>query len=225
VDDPEGITSDGTYFYIIGSQTSGKEGDPIVLVRFTFNASNQTVQNAELMTNLRDFLITNCPELNTGKKASEGGLNIEGIAWDFKRGRWLLGFSAPLSKEGNAMIAAIKLLDPTGPFSTDNLQLAESKLIQLKLGGMGVRDIQYDPEFNSFLIISGTPEHGEKTEFTLWEWSGEPSGSESALHREQDLDPKLKREGITHVEVGGRKFLFFVCDASAYWKLDYVEAQ
>jgi len=225
VDEPEGITTDGTYFYIIGSQSSGKASDRDVLVRFAFNASNQTVQNAELMTNLRDFLINNFPELNTGKKASEGGLNIEGVAWDFKRGRWLLGLSAPLSKEGNAMIAAIKLRDPTGPFSTDNLQLAESKLIQLKLGGMGVRDIQYDPEFNSFLIISGAPEHGEKTGFTLWEWSGEPLGSESALRREQDLDPKLKPDGITQVEVGGRRFLFVVCYSSAYLNLDSVEAQ
>jgi len=225
VDDPEGITSDGTYFYIIGSQSSEKAGDRNALVRFTFNASNQTVQNAEMMTNLRDFLITSFPELNTGKKASEGGLNIEGIAWDFKRARWLLGLRAPLSKEGNAIIAAIKLRDPTGPFSTDNLQLAESKLIQLKLGGMGVRDIQYDPEFNSFLIISGAPQHMEKTEFTLWEWSGESSGLESTLRREQDFDAKLKPEGITHVELGARKFLFVVCDASSYLKLDYAEAQ
>jgi pSer/pThr/pTyr-binding forkhead associated (FHA) protein len=223
VDDPEGITSDGTYFYIVGSQSSEKAGDRNALVRFAFDAASKTAQNAEMMSNLRDFLITNLPELNTGKKASEGGLNIEGIAWDFKRGRWLLGLRAPL-KDGNALVAAIKLKNPAGSFSIDNLQLAEPNLIQLKLGGMGVRDMNFDPESNSFMIISGAPEHLEKTEFTLWEWSGE-SGSDSALRREQDLDPKLKPEGITHVELGGRKFLFLVCDANAYLKLDYAEAQ
>ena len=123
------------------------------------------------------------------------------------------------------MIAAIKLRDPTGPFSADNLQLAERELIQLKLGGMGVRDIQYDTEVNSFLIISDAPERGEKTDSTLWEWSGEPSGSESALRREQDLDPKLKPDGITQVESGGKKFLFVVCDTSAYLNLDQSKAQ
>jgi len=224
VDDPEGITSDGTYYYVIGSQSSEKAGDRNALVRFAFDPGSKTAQNAESMINLRDFLITNLPELNTGKKASEGGLNIEGVAWDFKRGRWLLGLRSPI-KDGNAMVAAIKLRNPSGPFSIDNLQLAEPNLIQLKLGGLGIRDINYDPESNSFMIISGAPEHQERTEFTLWEWTGEPSGSESSLRREQDLDPKLKPEGITHVDLGGRKFLFVVCDVSAYLKLDYAEGQ
>ena len=224
VEDPEGITSDGTYYYIIGSQSSEKAGDRNALVRFAFDAGSQTVRNAETMTNLRGFLMTNLPELNTGKKASEGGLNIEGIAWDFKRGRWLLGLRSPL-KDGNAMLAAIKLRNPSGAFSVDNLQLAEPKLIQLKLNDLGIRDINYDPESNSFMIISGAPEHMEKTQFTLWEWSGEPSGSESGLRSLQDFDPKLKPEGITHVELGGRKFLFVVCDVSAYLKLDYSEGQ
>jgi len=225
VDDPEGITSDGTYFYVCGSQSSEKAGDRNALVRFAFDAGSQTAKNAETMTNLRDFLITNVPELNTGKKASEGGLNIEGIAWDFKRGRWLLGLRSPQSKDGNALVAAIKLRNPSGPFSIDNLQLAEPNLISLKLNGLGIRDINFDPESNSFMIISGAPEHQEKTEFTLWEWSGEPSGSESGLRSLQDLDPKLKPEGITHVELGGKKFLFVVCDVSAYLKLDYAEGQ
>jgi pSer/pThr/pTyr-binding forkhead associated (FHA) protein len=224
VDDPEGITSDGTYYYVVGSQSSEKAGDRNALVRFAFDVGSKTAQNAEIMPNLRDFLMTNLPELNTGKKTSEGGLNIEGIAWDFKRGRWLLGLRSPL-KDGNAMVAAIKLRNPSGSFSIDNLQLAEPNLIQLKLDGLGIRDINFDPESNSFMIISGAPEHMEKTQFTLWEWSGEPSGSETGLRREQDLDPKLKPEGITHVELGGRKFLFIVCDVSAYIKLDYAEAQ
>jgi pSer/pThr/pTyr-binding forkhead associated (FHA) protein len=222
VDDPEGITSDGSWFYIIGSQSQPNAGDRNALVRFTFDAASQSVPKAEALTNLRDFLIANVPELKTDKKASEGGLNIEGIAWDFKRGRWLLGLRSPLGKDGSAFLVAIKLRNQAGAFSVDNLQLAEPNAIPLKLAGLGVRDIQYDPEANSFLIISGAPENLEKSEFTLWEWTGsvEQSGSESALRRKQDLDPKMKPEGITYVEVGGRKFRLVVCDASAYFKLD-----
>jgi hypothetical protein len=225
VEDPEGITSDGSYFYIVGSQSSQNDGDRNALVRFTFDAATQTVPKAETLTNLRNFLVTNLPELNNDKKASEGGLNIEGIAWDFKRGRWLLGLRSPLGADGSALLVAIKLRNPAGPFSVDNLQLAEPNVIPLKLSGLGIRDIQFDPESNSFLIISGAPEHFEKTDFTLWEWTGgsEQSGSEPALRREQDLDPKLKPEGLTHVEVGGRKFILIVCDANAYFKLDYAE--
>ncbi|MFY9571746.1 MAG: DUF3616 domain-containing protein [Blastocatellia bacterium] len=227
VDDPEGITSDGSFFYIIGSQSKPNAGDRNALVRFVFDASSKTVQKAEALTNLREFLVANVPELKdeSEKKGSEGGLNIEGIAWDFKRGRWLLGLRSPLGKDTNALLVAVKLRNPAGAFSTDNLQLAESNAIPLKLAGFGVRDIQYDPESNTFLIISGAPEHHEKAEFTLWEWSGnfDQSGSESALRREQDLDARMKPEGVTHVEVGGRKFILIVADGSSYLKLDYAE--
>ena len=226
VDNPEGITSDGSYFYIVGSQTSPNAGDQNALVRFTFDAATQSVPKAEALTNLRDFLLTNIPDLNTGLKTSEGGLNIEGISWDFRRGRWLLGLRSPI-KDGNALLIAIKLRNPAGPFSADNLQLAEPNPIPLKLAGLGVRDIQFDPESNSFLIVAGAPENIDKSDFSLWEWSGstdQPS-SETALRKEADLDPKLKPEGVTNVTVRGRKFVLLVCDASAYLKLDYADSQ
>lgn len=228
VDDPEGITSDGNYFYIIGSQSRPNAGDQNALVRFAFDATSNSVQKAEAMTNLRDFLIANVPELkDADKKGSEGGLNIEGIAWDFKRGRWLLGLRSPLTKEGRALVVAIKLRNPAGAFSVNNLQLSEPNAIPLKLGGLGIRDIQYDPEANAFLIIAGAPEHHEKAEFALWEWTGsfDQGGSETALRKENDLDSKMKPEGITHVEVGGGKFIFVVGDAGSYIKLDYAESQ
>jgi pSer/pThr/pTyr-binding forkhead associated (FHA) protein len=221
VDDPEGITTDGSYFYIVGSQSEPSSGDRNALVRFTFDAASQTVTKAETLTNLRDFLLSSLPELDTGLKATEGGLMIEGIAWDFRRGRWLLGLRAPLGKDGSAQLVAIKLRNPSGPFSVDNLQLAEPNVIPLKLAGLGVRDIQYDIESNSFLIISGAPENVPKSEFILWEWTGDTTGSETALRREQDLDPKPKPEGLTYVEAGGRRFVLIVCDDSAYIKLNY----
>ena len=227
VDDPESITFDGSYFYIMGSQSRPSAGDQNALVRFSFDVASQSVPKAEALTNLRDFLLGNVPELkNADQKGSEGGLNIEGIAWDFKRGRWLLGLRSPLGKDASAFIVAVKLKNPAAAFSVDNLQLAEPNAIPLKLGGLGIRDIQYDPEANSFLIISGAPEHHEKSEFTLWEWNGavDQSGTEPSLRKEQDLDPKMKPEGITHVEIRGRKFILVVGDASAYLKLDYAEA-
>jgi pSer/pThr/pTyr-binding forkhead associated (FHA) protein len=228
VEDPEGITYDGTYFYVVGSQSKPGAGERNALVRFAFDPASQSVQKAETLTNLRDFLISNVPELKTegDKKGSEGGLNIEGIAWDFRRGRWLLGLRSPLIKDSQALVVAIKLKNPTGAFSADNLQLAEPHAIALPLGGLGIRDIQYDPELNLFLIIAGAPEHHEKAEFTLWEWDGsvdQPPG-ESALRKGSDLDAKLKPEGVTHVEIGGKKFVLIVGDASGYFKLDYSEA-
>lgn len=229
VEDPEGITFDGTYFYIIGSQSKPNAGDRNALVRFAFDPASQTVQKAEALTNLRDFLLAKVPELKDADlKGSEGGLNIEGITWDLKGGgRWLLGLRSPLGKDGSAFIVAITLINKLGTFSVDNLQLAEPNAIPLKLGGLGVRDIQFDPESSSFLIIAGAPEHQQKMEVTLWEWNGsvEQPGSESALRKEKDLDPKMKPEGITQVKIGASKFILVVGDSSSYFKLDYVESQ
>jgi pSer/pThr/pTyr-binding forkhead associated (FHA) protein len=228
VEDPEGITFDGTYFYVISSESKSGGGARNGLVRFVFDATTQTVQKVEALTNLREFLIANVPELKGEgeKKGGEGGLNIEGIAWDLKRARWLVGLRSPLTRDSQALVVAIRLKNPAGAFSADNLQVAESRAIALPLGGLGIRDIQFDPEVNLFLIIAGAPEHHEKTEFTLWEWDGsadQPPG-EAALRRSADLDPRLKPEGVTHVEIGGKKFVFVVGDASGYFKLDYAEA-
>ena len=38
------------------------------------------------------------------------------------------------------------------------------------------------------------------------------------------LDAKMKPEGVAHVKIGGKDFMFIVGDGSSYIKLDYVEA-
>ncbi|HST23441.1 MAG TPA: DUF3616 domain-containing protein [Blastocatellia bacterium] len=230
IEDPEGITSDGSYFYIVGSQSSIKAGEREGLVRFTFDPATQTVTKAEAIAGLRSFLVNNVPELKNfaDQKGEEGGLNIEGIAWDPdpEHRRLLLGLRSPLVN-GNALVVPIKLRDPNGPFSIDNLQLAEPNAIQLSLGGLGIRDIQYDSRLKSFLIISGAPEHHEKTAFTLWEWNGDSnqSNADAKPREEAQLDMKMKPEGVTRLKLPGREMIFIVGDASSYIKLDYAEGQ
>jgi len=230
IEDPEGITSDGSYFYIVGSQSSIKAGEREGLARLTFDPATQTVTKAEAIAGLRSFLVNNVPELKNfaDLKGEEGGLNIEGIAWDPdpEHRRLLLGLRSPLVN-GNALVVPIKLRDPNGPFSIDNLQLAEPNAIQLSLGGLGVRDIQYDSRLKSFLIISGAPEHHEKTAFTLWEWNGDTnqSNADAKPREEAQLDMRMKPEGVTRLKLPGREMIFIVGDASSYIKLDYAEGQ
>src|SRR5205085_10452696 len=131
--------------YVAGSQSSLKAGQGGGLVRFTFDAASQTVTKAETLTGLRDFLVKNVPELQSTAetKGSDGGLHIEGMSWDPDHARLLLGLRSPLIN-GNALIVPLKLRDPSGPFTIDNMQLATPNAIQLSLGGLGIRDIQYD---------------------------------------------------------------------------------
>ncbi|MGA9767551.1 MAG: DUF3616 domain-containing protein [Blastocatellia bacterium] len=230
IEDPEGITSDGSFFYIVGSQSSGKAGERDGLVRFSFDPATQTVTKAEAIAGLRSFLVNNVPELKNfaDLKGEEGGLNIEGIAWDPdpEHRRLLLGLRSPLVN-GNALVVPVRLRDANGPFTIDNLQLAEPNAIQLPLGGLGIRDIQYDSRLKAFLIIAGAPEHHEKTAFTLWEWNGDgnQSSADAKPREETTLDMRMKPEGVTRLKLPGREMIFIVGDASSYIKLDYAEGQ
>ena len=227
--DLEAITYGDGYFYVTGSQSDPKNGDPNAIARFKFDPATQTIQSTEVLPNLRQFLLESVPELKgqEDKKGTEGGLNIEGLAWDPRTDakRLLLGLRSP-QLNGQALIVAIKLKNPSGPFSTDNLQLAEPRAIQLELEGLGIRDIQYDIRLQTFLIITGAPVHGEtKLGFKLWEWSGETGQSDSKLQKVSDLDTAMHPEGVTHLVIGGKDFIFIVGDGGGYTKLDYAEAE
>ena len=61
--DLEGITTDGVYFYVVGSQSKAKGGDLVGLARFKFDAANQRVTSTETAAGLKKFLADNVIEL------------------------------------------------------------------------------------------------------------------------------------------------------------------
>jgi hypothetical protein len=225
--DPEGITSDGTWFYVVGSQADPKDGASNSLIRFAYDKDAHRVRGStDVIPDLRSYLIGNVPELKgEGEKSGpKGGLNIEGLGWDPLNHRLLLGLRSPLIG-GKAVIIPLKLKDPLGAFATTNLQLATPRTIQIDLGGQGIRDLDYNPQLRSFLIISGATELSEKTDFGFWEWSGEADQTKTEAHprKERTLDEAAKPEGVTNVTINGKSFLFLVGDANCYLKLDYLE--
>jgi hypothetical protein len=152
-------------------------------------------------------------------KGEDGGLNIEGIAWDPVNSRLLLGLRSPV-RAGQALLLPVTLRDVNGAFTADNLDLANSQLIQLSLGGAGIRDIQYDSTLKSFLLISGAPENIKRSDFILWRWDGS-----SAPRQLFQLDPLIKPEGITEIKRGDAGFILMVGDASRYLKLDHSDVE
>ena len=218
VENPEGITSDGTYFYVVGSQSVPKNRERNAILRFAFDPNTQSASPAGVIGNLRDLLLSKVPDLKGAgeMKGTEGGLNIEGIAWDPEQRRLLLGLRSPIIN-GQAMVVPVS----TGAaFSAADLRFDEAKPMMLALGGSGIRDIQYDSRLKSFLLISGAPENVEKGEFILWQWDGKSQPVQKSV-----LDQKVKPEGITAVNIGGNSFIYIVCDASRYLKLDYANME
>lgn len=225
IQDPEGITTDGSSFYIVGSQSDPQWGQLNAIARFSFDPQTQSLRGQpEVISDFRSFLLNSVPELKGVGDApgAQGGLNIEGLGWDKLHDRLVLGLRSPVIG-GQAVLVPMRLRDPRGAFTTSNLQFENPRVIFLPLGGQGVRDIAYDAHLRSFLIISGAPENAEKSDFKLWEWDGEALSTKT--REEMTLDAKFKPEGLTQATINGRPFLFLVGDASSYLKLDYSDVK
>lgn len=217
--DLEGITTDGVNFYVVGSQSKSTGGDLTGLARFRFDEKDQRITDTQSAAGLKSFLADNVNELRGMQNMSynNGGINIEGIAWDPAGGRLLLGLRSPVV-EGQALVVPLKLRDPQGAFSFDNLEVEGRKAIGLPLGGAGIRSIEYDEARKTFKIISGAGPDAEKMDFKLWEWSG--SGESPTLRETESFKRQLKPEGIARVSSGEQNFIFIVFDTSVYTAQD-----
>lgn len=216
IEDTEGITTDGTHFYVVSSQAK-KKGSQAGLVRFKFNVSNQTAEAVESVNDLKALLVGTVAELRdmADVKAKDDGINIEGLAWDFANNRLLLGLRSPVAS-GKALIVALKLRDPKGQFTNDNVTV-EAKAIRVALGGLGVRSIEFDDRAKVFRILAGATETADKTDFKLYEWGG----TEATQPREvATINGDLKPEGVARATVNGREFTFLVFDSSGYARID-----
>jgi hypothetical protein len=217
--DLEGITTDGSHFYVVGSQSKPQGVDLAGLVRFRFDVQGGRVEGAEAISGLKRLLSENVAELRgmDDRKYKDGGINVEGIAWDPRGGRLLLGLRSPVV-DGHALVVPVRLRDPRGAFSDNNLVVDGAKAIRLPLDGAGIRSIEYDERVRAFRILSGAAANSEKANFKLWEWDGDVS--RPVLREAGEFDRKLKPEGITRVATGGRDFTFIVFDTSGYAAMD-----
>jgi hypothetical protein len=212
--DPEGITTDGQQFYVVGSQSQPPGGDLTGLARFRFDVKNQRAVETQSIAGLKSFLANNVDELRgmQNKSYGDGGINVEGIAWDPKGARLLLGLRSPVV-DRQALVVPLKLRDPQGPFSLENMEVEGRKAIRLPFNGAGIRSIEYDDLRKTFRLITGAP-GSEKMDSKLWEWTGSPDPT--AVRETDTYDRRLHAEGIARVTTGDRSFTFIVFDTSGY---------
>lgn len=215
VTDLEGITTDGKFFYVVGSQSKATGTEQAGLLRFRFDAERQQVEGVEALSNLKKLLAENVAELQGlgDRPYSNGGINIEGLAWDARENRLLLGLRSPVIN-GQALIVPLKIRDSGKGFTADNVEVPDKRAIQLSLEGAGIRSIEYDEQAKAFRLLTGAAQNSEKTTFKLWEWNG--ASNQPALRVLDTFNAKLKPEGITRVSVGQRNFAFLVFDTSGY---------
>lgn len=201
VTDPEGITCDGRSFYVVGSQ-SKKSKSGAGLVRFTFDPASRTASSVDVIDGLEKRLLSKSTEL--AKIADGSGINIEGLAWDPRHNRLLLGLRAPMDGD-DALVVPVTLAGG---------EVRVQPLIRLALGGLAVRSIEYDDASRAFLVVAGATDKKARVDFTLWAWNGE--GERPSLTPRATIDRDLKPEGVARV--GGP--LFVACDVGSYVVLD-----
>lgn len=217
--DLEGITTDGEYFYVVGSQSKARGADQAGLARFKFDPANQRAAGTQAVSGLKKFLADNVAELRgmENTKYNDGGINVEGVAWDPQNTRLLLGLRSPVI-DGHALVVPLKLRDQNAALTFDNLEVEGGRAIRLPLSGAGIRSIEYDESRKAFFLITGAGPNSEKMDFKTWEWSGN-SGAPT-LRELKTFDRRLKPEGITRFSNGTRDFVFIVFDTSGYAATD-----
>lgn len=172
---------------------------------------------AENMPDFRDWLIRAYPQLATSAriKPDDGGLNIEGLAWDRNRHALLFGLRTP-EPDGKPLILPVKLKNLAGPWTTGNLEAQAPIHLSIEPRGddQGIRGLYNEPDREDFLVIIGKATKGSRAPFSLYEWNGDASGSARRLN--VVFARKMKPEGITRGVIGGRAALVIVDDAGGF---------
>ena len=228
--DPEALTTDNREFVYICTSHCHKKKKPQpawkkprvhVFVRFRLDDRGRLMPDG-LITNLCEML---CVQYEFIRRVAhlgpkKGGINIEGLAYDSRNGRLLIGLRSPLYDERACLIPVG--IDPNQPFVSENLTWGEP--LALQIPNKGVRSIQYDERLDAFLILAGNVRKGTGADFALWLWDGNPEGRCRRVDAVRFRD-YFNPEGVSRVSLStGEDYIFIVSDnGGGYMKLRYEE--
>ena len=225
VDDLEGMTfveENGRRYVFVTSSLYVKKAKKDVLdvppsgvLRVTVNPDDTL--SAENMPGFREWLISAFPQLaaSAQTKPDDGGLNIEGFAWDKRRHAFLFGVRTPVSG-GKPLVLPVKVKDLAGAWTTGNLE-AQPPIqlsVEATLDEQGIRGLSNEQDRDVFLVITGKSISDSKAPFALYEWSGNADGAMRRFN--VGFAKKMKPEGIARGAIGGKSALVIVDDNGGF---------
>ena len=200
--DAEDITTDGESFYVVGSLSKQPRTSGVDLVRFQFDAVGRRVEGLQTYRGLADAIVSKVP-------SARGTLNIEGLAWDPRLDRLLVGLRSPVAQNG-AFLIPLKV--GRSDHDPSSLTVEAGAPFHLPLGGDGVRGLAFDASANRLLVISGAAGDDERA-FRLLEW---PMTSSRGVREVMRFSRAVKPEGIASLTVNGVRRQVVVFDTGRY---------
>jgi hypothetical protein len=230
--DLEGLTMDERgYVYAITSHSRTSKGkrssDREQLLRFRIEGND--VRQIGAYEGLVDALegsmaLQSAIKAKVGKGIDFDTINIEGLNFDQRSQKLLLGFREPMV-DGQSMIVVIE--NPNGIFER-NEEPRFGDAILLELQGGGIRSLSYDPVLGVFLMVNEIVGHEGNTYSQLWSWSGERGASPEPIAL-PDIINLNNVESIDSITVNGESRLLIMSDEGSvkkgspakYMLLDY----
>jgi len=166
VEDVEAVTVAGDYVYAITSHslTKAHKRKKAREQFMMFSYDDGAMTQFSVYTLLRDDLEKNFSQL-LNLNYSNNSLDIEGLSFDPKDKSILIGLRSPTH---NSKAVIIGIENPQEVFAQQE-KPRFTKLIELDLDGLGIRDITYDVQKKGYWIIAGDSAQ-RNTSFKLWFW-------------------------------------------------------
>ncbi len=192
--DLEGVTfHNGQFFVLSGLSQADEDTESYrLLTSFTLDPTGRFVRQERSVV-IRDLLLVALKELPDERWYSrvaatfgvKGGLSAEGLSWVPGQPETLViglrsplygaGFGDPTFGQAYALDRGKALLAFVARAFSDRPKV---HLQPIDLGGQGIRDIQYIPEFGAYLVISGPVDKAPG--FSLW--LCRPNGETEQIH-------------------------------------------
>ena len=177
---------------------------------------------AEIIPGFRRWLVDQTPDLGARWRKSlrwipdDGGLNIEGLAWEPSRSELLFGLRTPVI-DGRPVVLRVHVRDIAGLWNLNNFEMRPPVLLDLPGDRLerGIRTMEYDAWRKTTLIVTGNAVSQSKVPFELYAWDGNPKGTVTRFEHVR-FDPKFRVEGVAPGTIAGRPALVFVDDRGGY---------
>ncbi|MDO5102626.1 MAG: DUF5706 domain-containing protein [Lautropia sp.] len=215
LNDMEALTRDDEgYVYAISSHSRTREGrrrpDRERFLRFRIQGND--VRELTAFEGLIDAL-ENSPELTTLIQAKTGTrldfktTNIEGLAYDPRTKRLMLGFRDP---EFNEKSMIVSIGNPKAMFE-DGAKPDFVAVNFIDIKGGGIRSLNYDPVLKA-LVLTNEVKDEDGTKFSqLWVWSGDEKSPPRAVQL-PNLRHMKNVEAVDSVKLNGQPRLILMSD-------------